>query len=136
MKIATSFGGERRKERRIRLRPVVMAIDGVRYTTMDWGFGGFSVEGYQGNRGVDDFITVTIIVNDGQKEVENISNARIVRIEDKNRKLAAAFGTLDIKIVNFLDSWLTGRLVRHGGRRQTDQLVDRPAGTADLFNLP
>ena len=136
MKIATSFGGERRKDRRIRLRPIVMVIDDVAYTTMDWGFGGFSVEGYRGERQVGDTVSVTIVVNDGRNDVENIAKARIVRIEEETRKLAAAFGTLDIQIVSFLDSWLTGRLVRHGGRRQTDQATERPAGTVDLFSLP
>ena len=118
MNIAPHFGDDRRKDRRIRLRPITMAIENVGYSTMDWGFGGFSIEGYQGNRKVGDFVTATIIINDGEKYVENITKARIVRIEDKTRRLAAAFGSLDIKI---LSSWLTGRLVRTGGRRNTDQ---------------
>jgi hypothetical protein len=122
MNIAPHFGDDRRKDRRIRLRPITMAIENVGYSTMDWGFGGFSIEGYQGNRKVGDFVTATIIINDGEKYVENITKARIVRIEDKTRRLAAAFGSLDIKI---LSSWLTGRLVRTGrsvgGRRITDQ---------------
>jgi hypothetical protein len=121
MRVAPHFGDDRRKDRRIRLRPITMVIENVTYSTMDWGFGGFSIEGYQGNRKAGDFVTATIIINDGQKDVENIAKARITRIEDETRKLAAAFGSLDIKIVSFLDAWLTGRLVRTGGRRSTDQ---------------
>lgn len=121
MRVATEFGDDRRQDRRIRLRPITMVVENVTYTTMDWGFGGFSIEGYQGHRKVDEFITATLIVNDGQKDIENIAKARIVRIEDDTRKLAAAFGSLDLKIVSFLDAWLTGRLVHIGGRRSTDQ---------------
>ena len=121
MRVATEFGDDRRQDRRIRLRPITMVIENVTYTTMDWGFGGFSIEGYQGNRKIGDFVTATLIVNDGEKDVENIAKARVVRIEDDTRKLAAAFGSLDIRIVSFLDARLTGRLVRTGGRRSTDQ---------------
>ncbi len=121
MRVATHFGDDRRKDRRIRLRSITMLIENVTYTTMDWGVGGFSIEGYQGNRKVGDFVTATIIINDGHKDVENIARARIVRIEDETRKLATAFGSLNIRIVSFIDAWLTGRLVRTGGRRNTDQ---------------
>jgi len=117
MKVAPPYGKERRKDRRIRLRPIVMVIDGEPYVTMEWGFGGFSVEAYKGEKSTGDMIEVGIVVNDGEKDVEHVTKAKIVRIEASG-KMAAAFGTLDIRIVSFLDAWLTGRLAQQKERQR------------------
>ncbi len=122
MRVAPPYGKERRKDRRIRLRPITMVIDGAPHITMDWGFGGFSVEPYRGDKAVGDEIEVIIVVNDGEKDVDNPTRAKIVRIEDPG-KMAAAFGTLDIRIVSFLDAWLTGRLAQQRERRRRETLA-------------
>ena len=46
-----------RKDNRIEI-PIIVAFEGKRYQTLDWGFGGFRIGGYQGELKPGDRFTV------------------------------------------------------------------------------
>lgn len=112
MKIIGKTILDRRKDRRVHVAPASLSFDGDSYTTSDLGLGGFLIKSYDGNRQVDDLIVVVIRVEAGHEVYEQVTAAKIVRVDRKDETLAANFVHLDADMVDLLEGWLTGRLRR------------------------
>lgn len=112
MRVVGRVGHERRKDRRVTVRPITLKFEGESHVTTDWGFGGFAIEDYDGRLRAGDTVPVAIVVDTGDREIEAATAAEIVRINYRDGTLAASFVGLDGNAVSLLDSWLTGRIGR------------------------
>jgi len=112
MKVVGTRTRERRRNKRLTLRPIAVEFDGKSYDTMDWGLGGFLIEGYEGRHIPGDCLYVTLVIDDGQKRHRHIVEIRVVRLAHKYGELAANFINLDDAAFDTLEGWLSGRLAR------------------------
>jgi hypothetical protein len=117
MKIVGVGPGNRRRDKRVDLRPIRVELEGQVYETLDWSLGGFLIEGYEGKRRIGDPVTVGLSVKAGDKTYEHVVRAEIVRIHRDGGRLAANFTDLEAEAVDTLEGWLTGRLQRMARRK-------------------
>ena len=121
MRTVTKLTRERRRDRRVKLRPITLKIGAGSFTTNDWGLGGFCVDRYIGERHgvlrVGDLVTVKITIHNGRETHEEIADARVTRVDDPIRTLAATFIELESSTIDLLEAWLSGRMSRQAKRR-------------------
>ena len=121
MRTVTKLTRERRRDRRVKLRPITLKIGAGSFTTNDWGLGGFCVDRYIGERHgvlrVGDLVTVKITIHNGRETHEEIADARVTRVDDTIRTLAATFIELESSTIDLLEAWLSGRMSRQAKRR-------------------
>ena len=112
MKVIGKTIAERRRDKRLGVRPITVDLGGNSYTTHDWGLGGFRVEPYTGQAESGDHLRVRLIIDDGREQHKHIAEIKIVRVDRENHQLAANFVELDADTIDTLDGWLSGRLTR------------------------
>ena len=112
MKVVGVRPRERRRDKRLTLRPLTVEFDGKSFETMDWGLGGFLIEGYYGPYMTGDCLHVRVVVDDGKRKFSHFVQVRIRRITRRSGKLAANFIDLDDAAFDTLEGWLSGRLSR------------------------
>ena len=121
MRTVTKLARERRRDRRVKTRPITLKIGAGSFTTHDWGLGGFCVDRYIGDRhGVlraGDLVTVQITIHNGRETHEEVADARVTRVDDTIRTLAATFIELEDSTIDLLEAWLSGRMSRQAKRR-------------------
>lgn len=121
MRTVTTLRQERRRDRRVKMRPITLKIGAGSFTTNDWGLGGFCVDRYIGERhGVlrpGDLFTVKITIHNGRDTHEENADARVTRVDDTIRTLAATFIEMEDSAMDLLESWLSGRMSRQAKRR-------------------
>ena len=67
MRVVGTKISERRRDIRLSVRPITIEFDGESHETMDWGLGGFLIEGYRGSHREGDTLYVRVNVDDGRK---------------------------------------------------------------------
>lgn len=120
MKVVGTRSRERRRNKRLTLRPITVEFDGKSYETADWGLGGFLIEGYAGSHMPDDCLYVTISVDDGRQSRRHIVEIKVIRLAHKHGELAANFINLGDDVFDTLEGWLSGRLTRDALNDPTD----------------
>lgn len=114
MKVVGTRIRERRRDKRLTLRPITVELDGKSYTTTDWGLGGFLIEGYKGPHVPGDCLYVRIVVGEGRQAVKHVVEVRVIRLTHKYGEFAANFIDLSDDAFDALEGWLSGRLGREG----------------------
>lgn len=112
MKVVGTRIRDRRRNKRLTLRPITVEFDGNSYETMDWGLGGFLIEGYDGQHIPGDELYVTVAVDDGRQTRRHVVEIRVARLAHEYGELAASFIHLDEEAFDALEGWLSGRLTR------------------------
>ncbi len=102
----------RRRDRRNAMPPIELEIEDVSYTTADWGLGGFRIEPYEGARRVGEAIALTVVVHVADRCYRHPVEAQIVRVDRRDRQMAAAFVGLSSDAMDTLEGLITGRLRR------------------------
>jgi len=97
----------RRRNQRVVVPVIRIAIGGQVYTTVDWGLGGFLVAPYTGPLKPDQEFAVSAIGPGDGELVPLAIRARAVRVA--RNSLAAAFVELGDKAFNFLEALMMRR---------------------------
>ncbi|MEE8332321.1 MAG: hypothetical protein V3R85_00620, partial [Alphaproteobacteria bacterium] len=61
MRVIGTKISERRRDKRLTVRPITIEFDGERYETLDWGLGGFLIEPYEGSHRPGDSLYIRVI---------------------------------------------------------------------------
>jgi len=102
----------RREHRRVMMPPIQIEIEGVEYTTVDWSLGGFMLTPYSGKLIAGASVPVTIIATTGDDMHRHFAIAEIVRVEQRDKRLAGHFDRLDPRTVDSLERVILERLHR------------------------
>jgi len=105
----------RRRDHRVTIPPITLALDNQVYTTRDWSLGGFRVAPYGGVGLPGHMIPVVISVTVGRDVYRHEAKAEVVRINPRDRTLAARFTVIDASTIATLEGLITGRLRRASG---------------------
>jgi len=114
MKVVGTRPRERRRNKRLTLRPITVELDGRSYETTDWGLGGFLIEGYKGPHMPGDCLYVRLVVTAGERTVAHVVEVNVVRLSHKYGEFAANFVNLGDDVFYTLEGWMSGRLGRGG----------------------
>ena len=112
MRVVGRTVNERRRNSRPKLPPIRLKFGGEPYTTTEWTLGGFMVDGYIADHSVGSTIAVDLFIDIDKQTIQHSVYAEIARIDRNERKLAAEFIELEGEVLDFLESWMTGRLRR------------------------
>ena len=116
MRVVGKTVNERRRNSRPNLPPIRLKFGGEPYKTTEWTLGGFMVDGYIDKHTVGSTIAVDLFIEIGKETIKHSVYAEVARIDRHERQLAAQFVDLDPEILDFLESWMTGRLRRQMAR--------------------
>ncbi len=94
---ARSAPGNRRTLPRVPETGATAVIEGTTYPLEDWNPEGFMIAPYEGDRGVDEFIIVTLAIPFGVKTYRFGMKAKVVRRNKDLKQLAAVFTGVDGK---------------------------------------
>ena len=78
------------------------------------------VEGYIDDHSVGSTIAVDLFIDIDKQTIKHSVYAEVSRIDTRERKLAAIFIELEPEILDFLESWMTGRLRRQMARKKKE----------------
>ena len=108
-KVVGHFTNEARKDRRYEF-PLRLTIENTQYTTLDWGFGGFRVTGYEGELRREAEFTVTSIagLTTGGKAVRAM--AEVIHYNPGSKELSCRFINLDDAAFDELNKAVTRRV--------------------------
>jgi len=70
------------------------------------------VDGYIAYHSVGSTIAVNLFIDIDKRTIKHSVHAEVARIDRDQRKLAAEFIELEGEVLDFLESWMTGRLRR------------------------
>ena len=116
MRVVGKTVNERRRDSRPKLPPIRLKFGGEPYKTTEWTLGGFMVDGYIDTHSVGSTIAVDLFIEIGKETIKHSVYAEVARIDRHERQLAAQFVDLDPEVLDFLESWMTGRLRRQMAR--------------------
>ncbi|MBL6934129.1 MAG: hypothetical protein ISR48_01835 [Alphaproteobacteria bacterium] len=108
-KVVGHFSKEARKDRRYEF-PLRVTIAGTQYTTLDWGFGGFRVTGYEGDLRRDNEFMVTCIAGPTSEGTTVRALAVVVHFSLEAKELSCSFLDLDDAAFDELNKAVTRRL--------------------------
>ncbi len=112
MRVIGTRISERRRDKRLTVRPITIELDGKSYETLDWGLGGFLIEPYEGSHVPGDCLYVRITVDDGRHTHSHVVEIKLLRLDRKYGEFAANFINLDDDTFKTLEGWMSGRLSR------------------------
>ncbi len=112
MKVVGTKISERRRDKRLTIRPITIELDGTSYETLDWGLGGFLIEPYEGSHRQGDNLYVRVTIDDGQQTHSHVVEIDVTRLDRKYGSLAAHFINMGDETFKTLEGWLSGRLTR------------------------
>ena len=118
MKVVGTQLSNRRRDKRISVRPIQIELEGEVYTAIDWSLGGFLIEGYAGRLRPGEEVMIAIQVIASEVEFNHVARAELIRIDPHGNQLAANFVGLDSATLATLEGWLTGRLRRRQKRKK------------------
>lgn len=101
---------DRRRDRRIAIPAIRLAILADIYTTRDWSLGGFRIRDYPVPVPTGEVLPVTIVLTAGGKIFRHAVTAEVVRSESGSGILAAQFQRLTPDAITVLNAALSGRL--------------------------
>ncbi len=116
MRVVGKTVKERRRNSRPNVPPIRLKFGGEPYKTTEWTLGGFMVDGYIDTHSVGSTIAVDLFIEIGKETIKHSVYAEVARIDRHERQLAAQFVDLDPEVLDFLESWMTGRLRRQMAR--------------------
>ena len=116
MRVVGKTVNERRRDSRPKLPPIRLKFGGEPYKTTEWTLGGFMVDGYIDTHSVGSTIAVDLFIEIGKETIKHSVYAEVARIDRHERQLAAQFVDLNPEVLDFLESWMTGRLRRQMAR--------------------
>lgn len=88
----TAIGPQsRRRDRRLQEPPLTVALQGLKFPTVDWSLGGFRIGGYRGRAEVGDRFTVAAFGELAGRLLGGTAVATVVRRDVLARELAASF---------------------------------------------
>jgi hypothetical protein len=110
--IRTNFDRhEVRRDRRYPLPPLVIAIDGVEYSTVNWSLGGFLISGFNKDAEHGKKLTGTLCLLDRPESIDFAGT--VVRIDEPEPGLLAVqFTDLGDRGMSILDRIIARRLFR------------------------
>lgn len=108
--VRTTFSKEEgRRDRRYPLPPLVVAIDGVEYSTVNWSLGGFLLSGYNKPVQPGQSLCGTVLLI-GRPETIDFTGMVLRRDERQPGNLAVQFTDLDERGITILDRVIARRL--------------------------
>ncbi|MEQ9640036.1 MAG: hypothetical protein RIM84_08430 [Alphaproteobacteria bacterium] len=81
----------RRRDRRLHEPPLTVALQGLKFATVDWSLGGFRIGGYRGQAKVGEQLAVNIFGQIAGRLLGGTAIATVVRRDFVDRELAASF---------------------------------------------
>jgi hypothetical protein len=110
--VRTSFDrNEVRQDRRYPVPPIVVAIDGIEYSTINWSLGGFLLNGFYKPAATGQTISGTLCLVDRPETVE--FTGTVIRTDTPDRgNLAVRFDDLGERGLTILDRVIARRMFR------------------------
>ena len=105
-------GAEHRRDKRLPLPVFTVRIDGQTCDTLNWSLGGLLVENYNGHLLVEMPVEIEIKIKDEHAEFEMRIDAKVVRNDRENRRLALKFEQMSPAIYDFFERGFSKRFQR------------------------
>lgn len=94
---------EHRRDKRLPLPIFTIRLDGLVCDTLNWSLGGLLVSGYQGQHKAEDVIGVDVKIKDTTGDYALKINARVIRVNQKNKTIALRFEEISPVIYDFFE---------------------------------
>lgn len=105
-------GAEHRRDKRMPLPIFTIRIGGQICDTLNWSLGGLLIENYEGHLLVEMPVEIDIKIKDEHAEFNMKIDAKVVRNDRENRRLAVKFETLSPAIYDFFERGFSKRFHR------------------------
>lgn len=105
-------GPEHRRDKRMPLPVFAVRVGGQVCDTLNWSLGGLLVENYDGHLLADMPVEIEIKIKDEHAEFEMKIEAKVVRNDRENRRLALKFEALSPAIYDFFERGFSRRFHR------------------------
>jgi hypothetical protein len=112
MGFTTVRGAEHRRDKRMPLPVFTVRIAGQICDTLNWSLGGLLVENYDGHLLVEMPVAIEIKIKDEHAEFEMKIDAKVVRNDRENRRLAVKFEQMSPAIYDFFERGFSKRFQR------------------------
>ena len=94
---------EHRRDKRLPLPIFTIHLDGLVCETLNWSLGGLLISGYEGTHGAGDQVNVAIKIKEATGDFALKLNARVVRVDEKNKTIALRFEEMSPVIYDFFE---------------------------------
>ncbi len=94
---------EHRRDKRLPLPIFTIRLNGLVCDTLNWSLGGLLVSGYEGQHDAEDLIEVDIKIKDTTGDYALKINARVVRVDQRNKTIALRFEEMSPVIYDFFE---------------------------------
>ncbi len=118
MRVVGTKISERRRDKRLTVRPITIEFDGERFETLDWGLGGFLIEPYKGPHMPGDTLFVHVMVDDGRHTHSRMAEITVIRLDREYGEFGASFINMGDDVFAMLEGWMSGRLSRDALNRK------------------
>lgn len=101
---------DRRRHERGTVPVLSIKFDGQTCDTVNWSFGGFMTDGYDGQLTPGALFTIEAIGAVGKRMVPVEIRARVVRVKSENRQLVVSLLSVDDSAYDVLQEFMTQRM--------------------------
>lgn len=105
-------GAEHRRDKRMPLPIFTVKVGGQVCDTLNWSLGGLLIENYEGQLLVEMPVVIDIKIKDEHAEFSMKIQAKVVRNDRENRRLAVKYDELSPAIYDFFERCFNKRFQR------------------------